>query len=282
MIDNVSLELKATGAKLCEDIQNRSDDLKQDHARLADIQENLTQSRELKVAANENERDTLIKLEKLQESVKKIAQEKSSIEMKLAFKQRECQLLSEMKEKDEEYNRFLQKKIAKKKKKIKQLKEKLERKNCEFLSVQQEAQTQQEELSRARAEVKKKHEEVKELEREKEELACSYNIKKEQVSHLVQIAVALTSDKEEMKVKSVLISTTGLHTEGEHGYCVMHHSYYSSPSTGSSHLVNQEEFQLVSEIFCGFDQIFNLLFQFYLCDIQNTTQPTPWLTGHFI
>ena len=231
MVHNVSLELKATGAKLCEDIQNHRDDLKQDHERLADIQENLTQSRELKVAANENERDTLIKLEKLQESVKKIVQEKSSIEMKLAFKQRECQLLSEMKEKDEEYDRFLQKKIAKKKKKIKQLKEKLERKNYEFLSVQQEAQTLQEELSRARAEVKKKHEEVKELEREKEKLACSYNIKKEQVSHLVQIAVALTSDKEEMKVKSGQGNTLSsfppqvyVLAEGEHGYCVMHAS----------------------------------------------------------
>ena len=202
LVHNVSLELKATGAKLCEDIQNRRDDLKQDHERLADIEENLTQSQELKVAANEIERETLNKLEKLQESVKKIAQEKSSIEMELKFKVRECQLLSEMKEKDEECNRFLQKKIAKKKKKIKRLKEELERKNCEFLSVQREAQTRQEELSRTRAEVKKKHEEVKELEREKEKLACSYNIRKEQVSQLVQIAIALTSDREEMKVKS--------------------------------------------------------------------------------
>ena len=176
------------------------DDLKQDHKRLVDSEEHLRQSQESKRIANENAKEQLGELEKLREDVQKIAQEKSSIEMELKFKERECQLLSEMKE-DKAYNvQFLQNKIAKKEKKIKRLKEGLERMECKLLSVQQEAQTQQEALSQARAEVRKTNEEVKELEREKEKLTCSYNIKKEQVSHLVQIAVALTYEKEEMKV----------------------------------------------------------------------------------
>ena len=177
------------------------DDLKQDHKRLIDSEEHLRQLQESKQIANENAKEQLSEIEKLKEDVQKIAQEKSSIEMEFKSKERECQLLLEMKE-DKAYNvQFLQRKIAKKKKKIKQLKEELERTECKLLPVQQETQTRQEALSQARAEVRKTHEEVKELEREKEELACSYNIKKQQVSHLVQIAVALTSDKEkEMKV----------------------------------------------------------------------------------
>ena len=175
------------------------DDLKQDHKRLVDSEEHLRQSQESKQIANENAKEQLSELEKLKEDVQKIGQEKSSIEMELKFKERECQLLSEIKE-DKTFNQFLQNKIAKKRKKIKRLKEELERTECKLLSVQREAQTRQEALSQARAEVRKTHEEVKELQREKEELACSYNIKKQQVSHLVQIAVALTSDKEEMKV----------------------------------------------------------------------------------
>ena len=48
--------------------------------------------------------------------------------------------------------------------------------------------------------MKKQHKQVMQLHREKEELTCSYNIEKEQVSKIVQL---LVSDKEEMQVRSL-------------------------------------------------------------------------------
>ena len=105
-----------------------------------------------------------------------------------------------MQEKDEALNQFLQKRIDKKRKKIKSLKEELQKKKGELQSALQEVQTRQEELTQARKELTKKHTEVIQLQREKEDLARSHNIEKEQVSKLVQITFALTSDKEEMKV----------------------------------------------------------------------------------
>ena len=135
----------------------------------------------------------MVELEKVLESMQTIARERSSIEKELKFREQECQLLYELKEKDE----FFQEKITKKRKKIKKLKEELQTKDGQLKSAQEEARMRHEELSQAQAELRKKHEEVKELQREREELACSYNIEKLQVSKRFQIS---TSDKEEMKV----------------------------------------------------------------------------------
>ena len=136
----------------------------------------------------------MAELEKVIENMQKIARERSSIEKELKFRERECQLLSDLtKVKDE----FFQEKITKKRKKIKKLKEELQMKDRQLQSAQEEARMQQEELSQAQAELRKKHEEVKELQREREELASSYNIEKLQVSKRLQIS---TSDKEGMKV----------------------------------------------------------------------------------
>ena len=205
IVHSVSLQLfiKENVAKLREGIQKLRDDLKQDCKRLVDSEAHLRQLQESKQAANENAKDCLTELEKLREDVQKIVQEKSNIEMELKYKERVCQLLSEIKE-DKAYNQFLQNKIAKKKKKINKLKQELKSKECKLLSAQQEAQTWQEELSHALAEVRKKHKEMQELQRENEKLASSYTIKKEEISSLVQIAV--TSVKEEMKVCTRLCS----------------------------------------------------------------------------
>ena len=140
----------------------------------------------------------MAELEELHENMQKIAQEKNIIEMKLKFKEQQCELLSKMQGKDETYNQLLQTIIEKKKNKIKRLKEELQRKECEIKSALQKVQTKQEELSQARRELKKQHKKVIELQREKEELALSYNIEKEQVSKIVQL---LVSDKEEMQVR---------------------------------------------------------------------------------
>ena len=167
---------------------------------MLNAEEQLRQSQESKTKANEKATEAVTRLEESHGNMQQIVQEKKSLEMELKVKERECNLLSTMQEKDEALNQFLQTKINKKRKKIKSLKEELQRKECELQSALQEVQTRQEELTQARKELKNKHAEVIQLQREKEELASSYNIEKEQVSKLVQITFALTSDKEEMKV----------------------------------------------------------------------------------
>ena len=89
-------------------------------------EECLRQSQESKVKANEKACEAVTKLEKLQEIVEPISKEKSNLEKELKVKEREYQLLSTVHEKDEELNQVLQKKIEKKKKKIKRLKEELQ------------------------------------------------------------------------------------------------------------------------------------------------------------
>ena len=167
-----------------------------------DAEECLRQSQESKVIANQRASEAVTKLEELHEYVQKIAQEKSNLEEQLKFKEREYQWLSTVHEKDEELNQVLKTKVDKKKKKIRSLKEKLQKKKSELQSAMQDVQTKQEELSQAQNEQKKQHEQVMQLQREKEELACSYNIEKEQVSKIVQL---LVSDKEEMQVRSLRV-----------------------------------------------------------------------------
>ena len=157
---------------------------------------------ESKIKANKEARDAAAKLEESHENVQKIVQEKRKLEMELKVKERECQLLCAMQEKDEEFNQFLKMKVDEKEKEIKSLKEELQMKESGLQLATQELQTQQEKLSKARKKLKKKHREVMQLQKEKEELACSYNSEMERVSKLVQITSSLTSDKEEMKVTS--------------------------------------------------------------------------------
>ena len=139
----------------------------------------------------------MTKLEELCKNVVKISEEKSNLVKELEIKVRECELLSKMQQKDEALNQVLQKKIGKKRKKIKSLKKELQRKDCKLQSAMQEVQTQQEEMSRAQKELEKEHKEVMKLHKAKEKLACSYNSEKAQLSKRVQI---LTSDKEDMEV----------------------------------------------------------------------------------
>ena len=167
---------------------------------MIDAEEQIKQSQDSKTKAEEKATEAVTKLEESHENMQKIAQEKSNLEMELNVKEQEYKFLSTMQEKDEALNQFLQKKIDEKRKKIKTLKKELQRKECELQSALQEVQTRQEELMQARKELKKNHTKVIQLQREKEELARPCNIEKEQVSKLVQITFALTSDKEEMKV----------------------------------------------------------------------------------
>ena len=154
-------------------MQKLRGDRKQHHKKVADATDSLRQSQKSKVKANEKANEAMTKLEELHENVEKIAEQKRNLEWELRIKKRECQLLCAMQEKDEVYNQVLQKKIDKKREKIKSLKDEL------------------------RNQLEKHQEEMIQLQREKEELAWSYNIEKEQVSKNVQL---LVSDKEEVQV----------------------------------------------------------------------------------
>ena len=163
-----------------------------------DVEKRLRDSQESKAKGSAKTNKAMTRLKDLRKDVEKISQEKSNLEEQLKIKERECELLSAMQEKDA-YNQVLQKKVDKKRKKIKRLREELQQKEEELQSAVKEVRTRQEELLQAQKELKKQHEEVIQLQREKEELACYYDIEKEQVSKIVQI---LASDKEELQVTS--------------------------------------------------------------------------------
>ena len=170
---------------------------------LADAEKQLRHSRKSKSAVNEVFSQVMCRLKELHRKVQKIAQERNILKMELDHKQKELQLLYEMKEKyaaDVEKNSFYSGKISKKRLKIKKLEKKLQRKKSELHSAMQEANKLQEELLQAQVKLKEKHEEVKRLHEEKEKLSCSFNIEREQVSKLVQLISTLTSEKEEMEV----------------------------------------------------------------------------------
>ena len=136
--------------QVVEQLQNhRGGQLEQDRRKLVVTEECLRCAQEFKAKMNDKTSEIVTKLETLHENMLTIAQEKSNIEMKLNFKERECELLSKMQGKDETNNQLLQTVIEKKKNKIKRLKEELQRKENELKSALQEVQTKQEQLSQA-------------------------------------------------------------------------------------------------------------------------------------
>jgi len=224
-----SLQSKTIRPELLAEVQKRRQDIRKVDVEMTDTKKRLKDSQQSKASIDENINKILGSISKLRDKVQVIAHERNITQEKLESKQRECQLLSDMRdmlagsmrdskeqhhrfwkkdqEKDQQlqekevaYRMLLEEKIAKKKKKIEMLEEMLQQKDSELRSAQQEARSLDEKLFQARVELDKKHEEVKQLQKENEELACSYNIEKEQVSKLVQIAVALTADKEKVEV----------------------------------------------------------------------------------
>ena len=203
----VSFNPKVIGSKLLTEVQKRTEPLKQECRKVADVQKRLKHSQELKSAVNDNFSQFMSRLEELHKKARKLVQEKKILTIELQSRERECQLLSEMKEqgaahskRNEAHIAMIEEKINKKRRKIEKLKEELQGKESDLQSALQEAKIWQEKLSQAQVELKKKHEEVKELREEKEKLTCSFNIEKEQVSKLVQLTVTLTSEKTEMEV----------------------------------------------------------------------------------
>ena len=203
---------------LLVDVQKRTGDIKKVDAELTDSRKRLRDAQGYKASIDENINQILCGVSKVREKVKSIAHERNITKEKLESKQRECRLLSEMQdvltesmrdsktkdrqlqEREADYRRLLEEIIAEKKRQIGNLEKELRQKDSDLQSAQQEARSLHEKLLQARAELEKKSEEVKQLQKENEELACSYNIEKEQVSKLVQITVALTADKKKAEV----------------------------------------------------------------------------------
>ena len=201
-IHNVSLEPKVTGSKLLKEVEKRRGDLEQERRKLVDSEEQLGHSQKSKSAVNEKVSQVMIRIEELHKKVRKIVQEKKILEIELQSKQKECKLLSEMKEKDAVLNLMLDKKISAKQKEIQTLEKELQKRESDLQSAQQEASRWQEELLKVQTELKEKHKEVIQLKKENENLSCSYNIEKEQVSKLIQLTVDLRADKLEIQVST--------------------------------------------------------------------------------
>ena len=146
------------------------------------------------------------RIEELHKKVQKIVQEKKILEIELQSKQRECQLLSKLIEKDVSLSSMLDEKISGKQKEIETLEKELQKRESDLESAQQEAGKCQNELLKVQAELKEKHKEVTLLKKENEKLSCSYSIEKEQVSKLIQLTVDLRSDKLAMEVSTSCIS----------------------------------------------------------------------------
>ena len=209
-IHNVSLEPKVTESKLLNEVENRRRGLEQDRRKLADTEEQLRHSQKSRSAVNEKVSQVMSLLEELQKKVRKIVQEKKILTIELQSKQKECQLLSEMKEKDASLSSMLDEKINGKEKEIETLEKELQKRESDLESAQQEARKWQEELLKARADLKERDKEVIQLKKENEKLSCSYSIEKEQVSKLIQLTVDLRSDKLEIEVSTRCISLLSL------------------------------------------------------------------------
>ena len=223
------LQTSATRSELLAEVQKHRVDIRKVDVEIADTKKRLRDSQTSKARIDENINQILCSISKLREKVQSIAHERNITKEKQESKQRECQLLSEMRdlatesmrdkkkehrrfwkkdrekdqqlqEKEDAYRMLTEEKIAKKRKKIDKLEEELQQKDSELQSAQREARSLDEKLLQARAELEKKHEETQQLRKQNEELACSYNIEKEQVSKLVQITVALTADKKKIEV----------------------------------------------------------------------------------
>ena len=205
-IRNVSLEPKVTESKLLKEVEKRGEDLEQQRRKLADSEEQLRHSQKSKSAVNEKVSQVMSRIEDLHKKVRKIVQDKKILEIELQSKQKECQLLSEMKEKDAVLNLMLDEKISAKQKEIQTLEKQLQKRESDLQSAQQKASRWQEELLKVQAELKEKHKEVVQLKKENEKLSCSYSVEKEQVSKLIQLTVDLRADKLEIEVSTRCIS----------------------------------------------------------------------------
>ena len=234
------LQSKAIRSVLLADIQKCRVDIRNVDVEIMDTKKRLRDSQTSKASIDENINQILCSISKLREKVQSIAHERNLTKEKLEFKQRECQLLTEMRdlatasmrdskkqhhrfwkkdkdkdrhlqEKEEAYRILMEGKIAKKRKKIDKLEQELQQKDFDLQSAREEARSLEEKLLQARAELERKHEEIQQLQKENEELACSYNIEKEKVSKLVQVTVALTADKKKVEVHTLASAFMFMH-----------------------------------------------------------------------
>jgi len=195
--------LKAAASELVAEVCRHRDDLQQIGERLMEIERRSKQSKDSQLPLKEDETSIMNKLTELSEQVQQISQDKDNTKKKLQRSKKDCILLSEMqKVHDEEKCQLLQKMIDDKEREIEQLQKELKQKEHKLECAQQEAKALQKKLSKVQEELEARHEDMLKLQKEKEELIKSYNSEREIVSNLAQSTLALTSDRDEMKVHS--------------------------------------------------------------------------------
>ena len=203
--------LKAAASELAAEVCHHRDDLQQIDERLLEIEQRSKLSKDSQLPLKEDTTSIMNKLTELSEQVQQLSQEKDNTKTKLQLSERDCILLYEMqKVHDEEKCKLLQKMIDDKEREIKQLQEELKQKEYKLECAQQEAKALREKLSKVQEELEARHEVMLKLQKEKEELIKSYNSEREIVSNLAQSTLALTSDRDEMKVHT--FSFTELYT----------------------------------------------------------------------
>lgn len=142
----------------------------------------------------------LSEFKKVLENMQRIAKERNSLENQLRFKERECQLLSKLKEKDKVFEVKIH--LTKKWEKIKNWGRSYKGKNMNSSLPMANPKPKREKRNCYKLKHKWKRNTKRWMScREREELACTYNIEKLQVSTRIQITVVAASDQEEMKVK---------------------------------------------------------------------------------
>ena len=174
---------------------------------LAKTKKQLTDTQKSEEAISETTSQLQDALSKAEKKAKETDHETDLLRVKLQSKERECELLSDIRglhkqiqEKGEACERInrdyklLEEMINRKEKKISQLKEKLRKKESELKYSQDQIKALQKELTQAQEELRKKQEEMEKLQLKMKKLAHSCDIGRQYLCHLVQGAVAPTSE----------------------------------------------------------------------------------------
>ena len=197
MTAGLSSLIKIEGSELTAEIRQLREEVCKLGGRLTETDQLLKTSRDSQVPLNEKVNTTVSELANRREEVQKIVEERERIDVELKCKQRDSQLLSEMKmdlANSAEKCQLMKKLIDDMTKEIKRLEEKLEKKNYKLKVVKEETRELQKNLSKLQAELDEKHEEVKKLRKEKEVLC------KSRMEKIVSIIFTPAYDQEEMKV----------------------------------------------------------------------------------
>ena len=195
-----SAELLSTIQKCGENVRRCSEELVKTEKQFRDFQK----STAIFTEKTSQLQDTIVKSS---QNAQKIVEDRDGFKDKLLDKEKECQLLYEIRgllqektqlqEKSQAYERhckLLEGMIKKMEEKIRELEEELKTKESELKCSQDQIKALQKEPTQAQEELKKKQEDMKKLQFKMEKLAHIRDIGRQQLSRHVQRAAAPTSE----------------------------------------------------------------------------------------